>query len=499
MFNPLQAAKDLGRQRNQNMTTVIRVKEYKFDKQNPKMSTIIAEDLFNKDENGLPKTVEVRHVNEKAQGVNEFGDRRAMMHTGVGGTIRLSRYKVDGNGTYLAEHMQRISETDGPKIDGKQVAWDINFLKAWVKAYPLRDKNDPSQLAMFNLSGRLFHKANVMVVPEDAKVSTIEFGSLEQGEDTFETQFRSALSKAIDDAPGGALPMLVCRIKGWLDAREITVGNYKLDANKNRIALTKEEMIDGVIANSKVYQELLLSHKQAVAQETVVPCEAVAGFRLGAIGMKWDGKSKVKNDQGDEEPNFIDRSTVENVISETAQRHKLPQTPGSTKTLWAVDEEAAPQYAFGVVSYRRKQVEPGEVSQCDMETFGRDSGAQLQVSPNAGLDEKPNPYLAQQPQNQASQTTQTNQAQEPANPPAASNQQAPAAQTSQTAAPEHQAAAPANQSAQTTQTNQVAQPNQGSPKIEETEDELPPQEDFGLEDFDIDMDELEGQLAHHQL
>ncbi|WP_286715041.1 hypothetical protein [Marinobacter sp. tcs-11] len=512
MFNPMQAAQELTRQRNQQKTTVIKIEEYQIDTQDPKKSKIIGLDMFSKDDNGIPKRVEVRHYNEKTNGINDFANPGAMMHTEVGGMIRLSKYKVDGNGAYVTDHMQRISKNAGPKVAANQEKSDICFSKGWVKIYPKRDPGDKSKLEIAERGGRLYHRADVMVIPEDASVTKMHFGS-----DAFDGELHKALNDAIDMAPRGTQPMIMVRMPGRLQAEEIRLNAYKLDDQRNAVPLTKEEIIENAMSRSRLATSYIPSHRQALDSGETGECEFVTGFTLGAIGLKWDGRSMQKNAQtGAEEPKYNERSKIEDFISETAQRHRLPQEPGQTKTLYALDD-GAPQYSFGVLSYRSKQVPEGRFAMADLDTFGRDHGVQLRVSPNAGLDEKPNPYEAV-PTANTHQVTQPNQpaANQPSQPAAqqqASVSQGQPAEVQQTAATNQpQAAAqqivqetpqtaPVNHTAQ--QTTTVAAPTTTAAEVEEVDD-LAEQTDFGLDDFadssfEVDMDDIEEQLSSQGL
>ncbi|ABM21109.1 hypothetical protein Maqu_4258 (plasmid) [Marinobacter nauticus VT8] len=511
MFNPMQAAQELTRQRNQVKTTVIKIEEYQIDTQDPKKSKIIGLDMFEKDENGIPKRVEVRHFNDKSNGINEFANPSALMHTEVGGLIRLSKYKVDGSGAYVTDHMQRISKNGNPKTSASQDKYDVSFMKGWTKIYPKRDPADTSKLAIFERGGRLFHRADVMVVPEDAAVTQMNFGA-----DTFEAELDKALNNAIDMAPRGTQPMLLVRMPGQLKADEIRLSNFKMDDQQNAVPLTKEEMIENAKTNSKLATSYIPSHKQARDAGQTGQCEFVSGFALGAIGMKWDGRSMQKNPQtGQDEPKYAEKSLIENFISETAQRHPLPKEEGATKTQYVLDA-GAPQYSYSVLSYRTKRVPEGQHVQSDLDTLGRDHGVKLRVSPNAGLDEKPNPYKPAQPtaQQQAAPTNQAaNQPTQPAaqqQPPVSQGQPAGVQQTAainqpqaaaQQTAQETPQTAPVNHTAQ--QTTTVAAPTTSTPEVEEVDD-LAEQTDFGLDDFadssfEVDMDDIEEQLSSQGL
>lgn len=504
MFNPMQAAQELTRQRNQTKTTVIKIEKYEIDTQDPKKSKIIGLDMFSKDENGIPKRVEVKHLNEKTNGINDFANPGALMHTEEGGLLRLSQYRVDGSGAYVAAHMQRISKNDGPKVSASQEKFDVSYTKGWTKVYPKRDPADTSKLAIFERGGRLFHRADIMVVPEDASVTEMNFGA-----DTFEKELDQALNNAIDMAPRGTQPMILVRMPGQMKADEIRLNNFKLDEQRNAIPLTKEEMIDNAKANSKLATSYIPSHRQARDAGQTGQCEFVSGFTLGAIGLKWDGRSMQKNPEtGADEPRYNDKSLIEEFISETAQRHALPKEEGDTKTRYALDA-GAPQYSFSVLSYRTKQVPDGEHVQSDLDTLGRDHGVRLRVSPNAGLDEKPNPYRPQQTQATQPAPAASAQPAPQATQPAAAAQPAPATQT---AAATTAAAASTTQAAtqapaqEATQPAPATQPATQAPQAEVVEevDELAEQTDFGLDDFadsnfEVDMDDIEQQLSSQGL
>lgn len=488
MLDIMDQAKKIGRERNKVRSTVIKIEEYVIDKADPKSSKIVGYDMFAKDENGLPKKVEVKHQNEKTNGIAEFANPSALMYTAEGGLLRLSQYRVGGDGSYVAGHMQRIAKDDGPKMAGNRDKYDINFMKGWTKIYPKKDEKN--ELAIFNRQGRLFHRADVMVVPDDADTTMMNFGA-----DTFEEELDSALGKAIDMAPKGTQPMIVVRMAGKLQADEIRIRNFRVEADNQVVPLTKEEMISQAKQNGKLANNYLAAHEAAKDSGQTGQAEFVTGFALNAIGLKWDGKSMQKNAQtGEDEPKYNDRSLIEEFISETAQRHELPQEEGSNKRRYAVDN-GAPQYAFGILSYRTKQANDNEFVQSDLDTFGRDRGASMLVSPNAGLDVKPNPFHTAQ---QAAQSTQkTAQANQPNQ--AAPSQAAPQQAQSQTAAekPAAQAAQPAPEAAQpapqTTQASQTV--------VEEEPEEAA---DFGIDDFDdqafdVDMDDIENQLSARQL
>ena len=483
-FNPLATAKKISRERNLAKTTVIKLEKYELDKDNPKNNKIIGTDLFETDANGVPKRVEVKHANENTNGVKEFANPTALMHVTEGGMIRLSQYRVDGSGAYVASHMHRITRDGGPKVGGNQDKYDVSIMKGWTKLYPKKEAS--GELTIFERGGRLFHRADVMVVPDDADVTQVNFGA-----DTFESEVDAALSKAVDMTPKGAQPMLVVRMAGQLQADEIRLPNFRMDGDIP-VPLTKEEIIETAKERSKLANSYFPSHQQAKDAGQTGQCEFVTGFALNAIGLKWDGKSMQKVD-GEDVPNYNDRSLIEDWVSETAQRHALPREEGDTKTKYKLDN-GGPQYAFGVLSYRVKQADSNTFVQADLDSFGRDHGAKMRVSPNAGLDQKPNPW----------------QASEPANKPAATNTQSNAGNQTE-AAPEKPAAQSASQAPEpktaTANTAQESQPSQSTaaqssaPQPDEVVEE---QTDFGLDDFadngfDVDMEDIENQLSQNSL
>ena len=481
VFNPMAAAKEHTRQRNSTKTTVIKIESYDIDPKDPKNAKIVGYDMFEKDGSGVPKKVEVKHNNEKTNGIADFANPQALMHTQEGGLLRLSQFRVGGDGTYLTNHMQRISKDGGPKMSGNREKYDIAFMKGWTKIYPKKEAG--GDLTIFKRQGRLYHRADVMVVPEDSQSTTMNFGS-----DTFEKELDAALNKVVDMAPKGAQPVIVVRMPGQLQADEIRLSNFKMDADQKAVPLTKEEIIKNAKENSKLANSYLPSHRQAKDAKQTGQCEFVTGFALNAIGMKWDGKSMQKNGQtGEDEPKYNDRSLIEEFMSETAQRHALPREEGENKTRYVLDDGAA-QYSFGVLSYRIKQAAEGEFVQADLDTFGRDHGAQMRVSPNAGLDEKPNPY---QTAKQAAQTVSGAAAAQQAQPEAAAKTEAPAAKAEQAT----------TQSAPAPKTTPVPQDK----VVEEVEEEpADAQSDFGMDDFadggfDVDMDDIESQLAGQSL
>ncbi|MFB2350886.1 hypothetical protein, partial [Priestia megaterium] len=186
--------------------------------------------------------------------------------------------------------------------------------------------------------------------------------------------------------------MIMVRQQGKLQADEIRIRNYKMDAENKPVPLTKEEMIQSVMTNGKLANNYLPAHQALKESGESGQVEFVPGFALQAIGLKWDGKSMQKNPQtGKDEPKYNDQSQIEVWISETAQRHALPKEEGETRTRYVVDQ-GGPQYTASVLSYRVRQAGEGEFTQADLDTLGRDHGAKIRTSPNAGLDVKPNPY-----------------------------------------------------------------------------------------------------------
>ncbi|ARM86228.1 hypothetical protein [Marinobacter salarius] len=479
MLDIMDKAKKIGRDRNKVRSTVIKIEEYKIDKADPKNSVIVGLDMFNKDDNGIPKKVEVKHVNEKTNGIAEFANPGAMMHTAVGGMVRLSQYRVGGDGKYLSNHMQRIAKDDGPKVSASQDKFDISFMKGWTKIYPKKEQS--GELAIFERNKKLFHRADAMVVPDDAKSHTMNFG-----DDSFDKELDAALASAIDLAPAGTQPMLVVRMAGKLQADEIRIRNFRMDGDNGAVPLTKEEMIhEAKNSAGKLNNNYVAAHKAAKDAGETGQAEFVTGFALNAIGLKWDGKSTQRDpESGEDIPKYNDRSLIEEFMSETAQRHEIPNDDGSTKRRYAVDD-GAPQYAFGILSYRTKRGDEGEFVQSDLDTFGRDRGASMLVSPNAGLDEKPNPYHTAAQAAASAQGKPAAAAAQPSKPeeqPAQKTEAAPAAQETQTAQP--------------TQTTQAVQPD--PQKIEEEP------ADFGIEDFDeenwnVDMEDIESQLSAQSL
>jgi len=477
MFNPMATAKEIGRKRNQTKTTVIKIESYVIDKDNAKNSKIIGHDMFEKDANGVPKKVEVKHLNDKTNGIADFANPSALMHTAEGGLLRLSQYRMDGSGAYVANHMQRVAKDNGPKMAGNSDKYDISFMKGWTKIYPKKEQD--GSLTIFERGGRLFHRSDVMVVPEDSQSTTMNFGA-----DSFEKELDEALNKAVDMAPKGAQPMIIVRMPGQLQADEIRLSNFKMDGDKP-VPLTKEEIIANAKEKSKLANSYLPSHRQAKDAGQTGQCEFVTGFALNAIGLKWDGKS-IQKVNGVDEPRYNDRSLIEEFMSETAQRHAIPREEGATRTQYVLDD-GAPQYSFGVLSYRTKQAAEGEFVNADLDTFGRDHGVQMRVSPNAGLDEKPNPY---QPQKPAAQTATASQG-------ASANETAAATTQSNTAVQTPAAQTPANQPQKT----ETPAPKKAAPEPDEVVEE---QSDFGLDDFDqgsfdVDMDDIESQLSGQSL
>lgn len=487
MVDIMGKAREIGRERNKMRSTVFKLEEYQIE-QDPRKSKMIGYDMFNMDENGVPKKVEVYHYHKdnKTQDINNFATRSAMMHTRPGGLIRLSQFKVNGDGSYTTSHMQRIAEDDGPKVSSNQTKFDISFMKGWTKIYPKKDAE--RNLEIFKRGGRLFHKADVMVIPEDSKPATMNFGTPE-----FDAELQAILEQAINDAPRGTQPMIMVRQAGKLTAEEIRFPNFKMDAENKAVPLTKEEIIQRVMTSGKLADKYLPAHQACLAENEPGQVEFVPGFAIQAIGLKWDGKSMQKNPQtGEDEPKYNDRSTIEQFILETAQRHRLPKEEGDTKTRYALDQ-GGPQYTFGILSYRTKQVPEGTHVQADLDTLGRDHGAKMWTSPNAGLDVKPNPYkpATQTPNQGTSETAPAAQNEAPAN---QAQGAAPAAAASQASQPAPQNSQPASQPTQAA----------GQPETVEEEpdmgDEVP---DFGLDDFADDfedsLDELESEMAAQKL
>lgn len=467
----MKKARQIGRERNKVQTTVFKLEEYVID-QDPRKSKMVGYDMFNKDQNGNPKKVEVYHFHKdnKTNSINDFANRSAMMHTRPGGLIRLSQYKVRPDGAYVTSHMQRIAEEDGPKIAANQSKFDIHYMKGWAKVYPFKNKDNRNELLIqkSNNGNSLRHKANIMVIPEDAKPVAMHFGS-----DTFDSELKTVLEKAINNAPKGTRPMIVVREKNYLGAKEIVIPNFKRDADQNLTPLTKEEMINAAMETKELSGTYLPTHEAMKGAGETGELEFVPGFNIQAIGLKWDGRSMKKNPQtGEDEPAYIDKSKIEEWIQETAQYHALPKGEDDAKPRYVMDK-GAPQYTASVLSYRVRQVADGEFASADLDTLGRDLGAKIRTSPNAGLDVKPNPH---QPKEQpaASQATQTAPAQPVTEP-------APAAATAAQPAP--------------------AQPAPAQVVEEEDMEEL---DDFGLsdfteEDFGDSLDELEEQMSHQQL
>lgn len=484
-MNIISKARKAGRERNKIRTTVFKLEEYVIDK-DPRKSKMIGLDMMNKDENGNPKKVEVYHFHKenKTHDINEFANRSAMMHTRPGGLIRLSAFRVNADGSYTNSHMQRIAEDDGPKIAANQTKSDIGYMKGWVKVYPERE--DDKSLKIYNRSGKLYHRANALVIPEDSKPVTLNFGS-----DTFEADLKGALEEAINNTPRGTKPMLMVRQPGVLDVDQITVPNFKMNAESRPVPLTKEEMVNAALTRGNLAKNYLPVHQELKGSGETHQAEIVPGFLITAIGMKWDGKSMKRNDQtGEDEPNYTDSSKIEDWISETAQRHALPKQEGENRTRFVVDQ-GAPQYTASILSYRVPQAEEGVHVQADMDTLGRDRGAKIRTSPNAGIDVKPNPYMPKEEadQVQATQTTQAAQATAPEAP--AQPQPQPQAQPQPQPEPEAQP--------------QPQPEPEPQPQLEEDDSGLSDEtDDFGLsdfteEDFGETLDDLEEQMASMKL
>lgn len=462
-----QQKKNLAEQRKP-FTTVIQVEEYKLGTDKSK-NRMIGKDLYNLDENGVPKTVSVAISNPNntgIRGVANFGKRGDMVHTEVGGMIRLDRAVKRGGGSeYVAPHAQRISMSkDMMRTDDNSEEYKIAFAKSYVKVAPLMDrqKGEPREFPT-SKQGVVIHRGTAFIFPEE---NTQEKNTTELKVGAgFEAAIRKLAEQAIDGAPEKTQPLVMLRDPDPANVSEMRVPNLKKDEKSgNYVSMTKEESLDAFMET-----QVVKAFVQAAAGASEGSVEGITGFSVAVFGNPYDEKGNRTT------------SRVEAMANETLRRFPRPDHNGERQEPVKGNQE----YAFGIVSYTIAQ---GERNNANLESIGRMPG--VKATPNAGLSVTENPYWPRD--DQGNMVSFTNSAAAPA--PEAAPAAAPAAAAAQAASQ------PASQAQSASAELIAAQAPIAKPAAQEAKFEEPPlpsdddMDSFFGADSDYDMEELESQM-----
>lgn len=442
--------------------TIVKIEKYELDR-NPAKCTIIGTDMFNNDENGVPKKVKVHFYDKsgKSQNIQDYADEGSMSHTMPGGMVRLDKVQVRADGSYVCSHMQRVSKKDGPRTDRTGNQYDTKIARAWVKALPNLD--DTGAIATYKTgSGLPFSRGRTLVVPEDSKGQNLVMGP------DFREQFKAAAKAAIEQAPEKTKPLLLLRQPDNNNSKEVVIPNQRQDESGNYVLMTKQEQID-VIDNLKAVQTFYtMSDSEDAAG---VELEAVPGFQLDMHGFLNDPKSGQP----------LEKPRVQSFVNETTRTFVLPQKPGEKERQTVPHDKR--EYKLAVISYDIPSAE--EARSATLQTLGTVPGHT--ASPNAGLTVTPNPYYEDSKVTAAVEASEKAQASQAAAVPPASTQ------------------APGRSEQPAPQATQEAAQTQQTPANTMTPQEASAYEDADLSDAlddaveDFDMDDLESQLSSQGL
>lgn len=432
-------------QRFKKDTTIVKIQEYQLH-QDPKLCKIIGLDMLNKDGNGNPKKVEVQFNDPsgKSMGIQEYADPGAMMHTEVGGMVRLDRFITRGDGTYVTGHMQRIAQSEKNRVSKKQEEFSVGIMKAWTKILPERDAN--GNIAEIQRSNNSFiSRGKALVIPEDAKPETIVFGTPE-----FRTKLSAMVETAVNNAPDRAKPIILMRSEGPDNQAEAILQTVKKNPDNTYSEMVKEEILEAARNNTEL-QMWLAKNDQATQAGVEMPVEFLPGMQLDMVGLVTDPRS------GDR----LDKPKVQFMAHEATRWFPLPKEEGKEQEHRAASK---PEYKLSVISYEINLTNGQR--QTTLSNLGVIPG--VTASPDAGLSKTPNPFWPE---------TAT------AAPAAKAAQAAPAAQ------PDQAQAAPAQETPAAPASLEEDQPGDGETDF----NSLNAMDDLNMGDFD--EAELEEALA----
>lgn len=486
--------KEEQRERNKPDTRVVQVKEYMPSEQ-PENWTMKAVDLFNKDDNGVPKeyTVSIVNDNPNVLRVNDFANNSSMSHTQVGGIIRLDRAIERADGSLVARHAQRLCKDDScTRQDKKMEISKIGIDRNWVKVLPAGRGPDGRPKEYTTAQNGRQHRGFALVIPEQMKeVSAVS------GQDDLKAKFREAAELAINEAPEKTRPMVRLRVPEDNNVVEAVIQTLKRDDQGNYQEMTHNEKIEAFFNNGTVSSVL----QKASAVEGV-EMHMAAGYRANVFGTTLDFQTNQP----------LEKSSVEEMLEETQRRITRPD-PDKPNQVKLVSQQ--PEYVLSVTSIEIPHLDPrGNPSQrngATLSTLQRIPG--VVASPVGHPDHvTENPYQAEWDalRNPAGQPAATQgsamspqqaayQAQAPDNRQAASAAQA--APANEAPAPIEDAGEPVPgndtpaESAETATT--AADPGldaQADAQADMALDELPDDDWNGLDDG-LDPDELESQLG----
>lgn len=444
------------KQANKKDVTVVRVESYELDK-DPRKCAIIGHDMMNMDEQGVPKKVRVNFYDPKgkSRGIQDFADESAMMHTQPGGMVRLDKFMVRSDGSYVCSHMQRVTKKDGPRQDRNGNQFEQGIARAWTKIIPQVDET--GNIAVIETASNKISRGRALVIPENSQGHNLTFG------DGFAAQLKAAAKAAIEAAPDKTKAFLLFRQADNNGIKEMVIPNQKQNEAGNYVSMTKDEQL-AMVDQHKTFQGFLQLNEKAKG----VTIEAVPGFQLDVYGML--------NDPHSGKP--LENPRVQSMVNETTRQFALPLKPGQKRPDMVPHTER--EYKLAVISYEIPKAE--ESNMASLQTLGSVPG--VTASPNAGLSVTPNPHYVDPKIAAAEAATIAAHEQK-----AGSQASAAAPQAAPTeAAPAAAAAAPAPAAA-------TPAPVQAAP--EPSEDALDDAMDDMMEDFDID--DLERQLASQSL
>jgi hypothetical protein len=434
-------------------TTVIQVESYQVSQDKAK-NRIVGKDLYDLDENGVPKTVSVAINNPNNDGirsVHNFAKRGDLVHTEKGGMIRIDRaVKRAGGSEYVAPHAQRIAmNADMNRMDDNGEEYKIAFAKAYVKVVPVMDRQtrEPRE---FSTKSSPIHRGSAFIFPEENTTEkaavTLAIGK------NFGDELKALAGKAFDEAPEKAQPMVMLRDPDPKNVSEMRVPSIKKDEKTgNYVPMSRDEALDAFMETQAV--------KAFVDAATQAP--EGSGSVQGIVGYSINVFGSPLNDKGERVT-----SRVEQMAKETVRRFPRPDVDNQRQEPIMGNQE----YALAIVSYSIAQ---GERNNVNLESLGRMPG--VKATPNAGLSETPNPHWPRDDEgNMVSFTTSTPAANQPA-----------AAATAASPAP----AASASKEAVAAQAP-IPEPESDEPPLPSDDD----MDQYLGADTDFDMDDLESQM-----
>jgi len=497
------------------ITTLIEVTGYKLEG-DPKDHRILGVDLENRDENGVPKQVEVAIQPFSEKGGNRNNQRPipkpkdfaewVNTKTEIGGTILISRATEAQDGTLVADYAQRVAKDKNWVRQGNNgVDYKVGCQAGYIKVSPAMDKTT-GKLKVIGSNGNQFHKAFGQFYPDNAHENIIP-GGPGAGE-----KLKAAAEQAIDSLPDPrATPLLMLFQDGAASHEQILIKNSIKDPQTNQWRdLTREEMKQE-LANSQEFQDYMTAISDPDAAAEGIQFRTRNGFGLTMLDRLEvnEAATEFARSQGMDGPVF-NKTRVEKIAPETLEQHRLPKSMKTNERPRDIRNRSV--FVHGYVSYEIPSAPNQNITlQKVAKTLSQNWDQQNSL--NGGITQLRNPHFqvdengmyvdpgqqASQAQTQETQQSQGQSAQQ-ANHQAAMAAQAP---IQGNPAPQQPAQQPAAQQrpAQQAPTQAAASNNYGQPEpmpeppmpsddeVDQfIDDQIP---DFGMDEFEDELNQMD--------